>query len=439
MEETKSLAQLALPQVLGEIGDGILLTDDRENVVYMNAAAKAILHLEGDVQGEKFSDICPLVDLATGREFAGPLQEVMAEGRPKGLARNVGLLLGGAPHYLSATCSPIFSEGEEHKVVGCSIILRDVTRIRGLELKHEVDETQLRIAKSEAEQAAGTKARFLSNMSHEIRTPINGILGMMDLAMREPLTEYQTKCLRRAHGRAHDLLQLLDDILDFSRLEAGKLTLSSIRFDVHQVIRHLISVYKREAEKKGLTFTLEEPKDLPRFAVGDSRRLRQIFRALISNALKFTSKGSVRVGGFLGTHNGKKTLDFFVHDTGIGMGRVEQKLLFRPFSQGDNSATRRYGGTGVGLILVRDILALMHGGISVQSSMGIGTKILFWIPYEAARSADEEFRERGVYINPLRGTKQKTKKRDASVEALIAYCNAKYSRFQKDKEKGADK
>ncbi|MFN7939031.1 MAG: ATP-binding protein [Bryobacteraceae bacterium] len=241
-------------------------------------------------------------------------------------------------------------------------------------------------AKERAEDAARLKSEFLANMSHEIRTPMNGILGMTHLALATASAADQHEYVKSAHEAAESLLVLLNDILDFSKIEAGKLTLEEIPFSPEQVLLQALETFSLVAREKDLTLEHEIGEDLPLRVMGDPGRLQQIFRNLISNALKFTAKGSVKVSAsLLGAVGGVVDLEFAVKDTGIGIAPAKQKEIFDSFTQADGSITRRYGGSGLGLAISRQLVQLMDGQIWVESELEHGSTFYFRLQFHEAK------------------------------------------------------
>jgi len=235
-------------------------------------------------------------------------------------------------------------------------------------------------AKKTAEDATRAKSVFLSTLSHEIRTPLNGVLGMTQLILNTKLTEEQAEYARIAHSSGGILLALLNDILDFSKIEAGKLELESARFNLREVLEQTCEVLAFQAQSKELELICHLPYDLPDTVVGDRTRLRQVIMNLVSNAIKFTEKGHVLLkAGFTIEQPNRLRLDVQVSDTGIGIPEESMGRLFKSFSQADSSTTRKFGGTGLGLVISKQLVELMDGTIAVESQPGQGACFSFHV------------------------------------------------------------
>jgi signal transduction histidine kinase/CheY-like chemotaxis protein len=228
-----------------------------------------------------------------------------------------------------------------------------------------VDLDQARLA---AETASHHKSRFLANMSHEIRTPMNAIMGMTELAIEKAADPDQRECLETVQKSAQSLLALLNDILDFTKVEAGKLDLVVVDFDVEQTVRDVLWTLDVRAREKGLRLALDVAPGVPRFVSGDDQRLRQVVLNLVGNAIKFTASGEIRVEVRLESGETRlPRLEFVVADTGVGVRPEKQDVIFAPFEQEDGSTTRKYGGTGLGLAICAKLVAMMHGRIWIES------------------------------------------------------------------------
>ncbi|SFR48570.1 Signal transduction histidine kinase [Marinobacter daqiaonensis] len=237
-------------------------------------------------------------------------------------------------------------------------------------------------AKEDAVRRAQTRARFLASMSHEIRTPLNGVLGMLELALEGDLQPAQRHQLEIAQGAGQGLLNLLNDILDISKVEAGKLDLEVISFDLRKLVQECATIHYEQARRKGLEFETRLESDLASRYLGDPTRIRQVINNLLANAIKFTESGRVSIH-LAQTPEGVR---LEVRDTGIGMSREALHRIFSPFSQADSDTTRRYGGTGLGLALCQQLVERMHGQIQVDSRAGQGTWFTVSLPLPEDRS-----------------------------------------------------
>jgi PAS domain S-box-containing protein len=244
-------------------------------------------------------------------------------------------------------------------------------------------EVALAAAKEAAEEASRAKSMFLANTSHEIRTPLNGVLGLARLAL-EPGTDPQRvrEYLGRIHDSAQTLSAIITDILDLSKIEAGKLTVECTAFDLRALVDAVFAGYRELARGKGLAFELAMGSDVPRFVTGDPTRVRQILVNFVSNAIKFTERGRV---GIDVKRVGADRVRFAVSDSGIGIDAETRERLFSPFTQADATTTRRYGGTGLGLSICRQLAELMAGRVGIDSQSGTGST--FWVELPFAPAA----------------------------------------------------
>jgi signal transduction histidine kinase/CheY-like chemotaxis protein len=245
-----------------------------------------------------------------------------------------------------------------------------------------------------AEQANRSKSAFLANMSHEIRTPMNAIIGFLDIVLEGTLFNEQRKNLDIVRRSANDLHLLLNDILDVAKLEEGKLLLEKLSFSIEQLVSHVVKTFEIKAKSKNIVLIQKIPEHVPEFFVGDPLRLRQILVNLVGNAVKFTESGTIMIAV---DYTKKKHLKFLVRDTGIGIEENKLPHIFDSFSQEDSSTSRKYGGSGLGTTISKQLVNLMGGEIWAESDKGIGSTFQFYICLSVAEKADVE---KSIKINP---------------------------------------
>lgn len=284
---------------------------------------------------------------------------------------------------------PLVVEGEHpDAIVG---IAHDITERKRLETQLIERTDYAERMKAAADEANEMKGRFLATMSHEIRTPMNGIMGFLELLSMSTLTADQRELLTEARNASHILLDLLNDLLDYSKIEAGKMLIVSAPFQLRELIGTTLSLFRGKAYAKGVDLVTDIRPDVPDRLVGDMSRIRQILMNVVGNAVKFTDEGSITVRvGKGGMEPASRGLDliFEVEDTGIGIGSQDRERLFRPFVQLDSSSTRRHGGTGLGLAISRDLARLMGGDLAWVDKVGRGSTFRFHVRLDMVRDRD---------------------------------------------------
>ncbi|MGR5284463.1 two-component sensor histidine kinase BarA [Vibrio maritimus] len=244
----------------------------------------------------------------------------------------------------------------------------------------EIQNVELDIAKKRAQEAARVKSEFLANMSHELRTPLNGVIGFTRQMLKTQLTNSQTDYLQTIEKSANNLLNIINDILDFSKLEAGKLALENIPFEFQDSLDEVVALQATSAHEKGLELTLKVDPKIPSGLVGDPLRIQQILTNLVGNSIKFTERGNIDISVELkSSKEDRVELQFMVRDTGIGISERQQAQLFQAFSQADASISRRYGGTGLGLVITQKLVGQMGGDISLTSRLHQGSTFWFTV------------------------------------------------------------
>ena len=278
-----------------------------------------------------------------------------------------------------------FIRDKNNRATGILIVSRNIT-------DRKKAEENLREAKRQAEDANIAKSQFLAGMSHEIRTPLNAILGMTDLSLMTDRDDLIREYLEIVKNSGNHLLKILNDILDFSKIEAGNLLLEKREFPLNQIFLSIDNFFRMDIEKKGITFEINSAENLPHHIVGDEVRIKQMLMNLVSNASKFTESGSITVEARTFPDNtlpGLIPLEISVTDTGCGIEPEKHNLIFSKFQQAEMSTTRKYGGSGLGLSIVKELASLMNGTITVESEPGKGSKFTIVIFVEKPHSSSE--------------------------------------------------
>ncbi|MBK6897464.1 MAG: response regulator [Alphaproteobacteria bacterium] len=352
--------------------DGVIITTadlNNPTILYVNEAVTRISGYEAHELIGQTPRILQGRD--TDRKVLRELKDCLSKGRPfKGELKNY--TKDGIPYWLDISITPV--RNDEGVVTHFTAIERDITQRKAFE-------KELQVSRESAEVAKRSMRSFLANMSHELRTPMNGILGLSELLAEMPLQDDQKELSDAIHISSRSLLNLLNDILDLSKIEANELILETIPFDLRQVVRQTIDLQKPLASRKGIALEYMISPEVPDRIVGDPGRFQQVLNNLISNAIKFTESGKVLVTieEFL-SHPGERRLNIKVQDSGIGIPLEKQQIIFEKFIQADVTTARKYGGTGLGLSITRELVEMMNGTIDLESTEGEGTIFYLDLP-----------------------------------------------------------
>jgi two-component system, sensor histidine kinase and response regulator len=391
-EEALRRQTALLESVLDGMAEGLVVCDTAGKFLLFNRAAERIIGIGATAGGPEQwpatygvflpdrvtpfpAGELPLVRAARGEETTEVEQFLRNPAVPQGV-------------FVSVSGRPL--RDADGALAGGIVLVRDVTETKRAEAELRVREQELRIAKEAAEAASRAKSDFLARMSHEIRTPMNGVLGMLDLMAMTELSVRQRELVGIARDSAETLLRLLNDILDFSRIEADRLELESAAFSLRETVGDIMKSLAPLGHEKGLELAHHVSSGLPDSWLGDSGRLSQILVNLVGNAIKFTARGEivVRVEEERPAGAGEwRSLHFSIADTGIGIPADKVATIFEAFTQADTSTTRRFGGTGLGLAIAARLVELMAGRIWVESELGRGSTFHFTVrlpPHEEA-------------------------------------------------------
>ena len=378
------------------------------NRIYCDWLGKSLDQVLGKTKGEIFGDAHSPERLAYVRAaLAGTPQSFEAEEIGADDRRGIWQV-----QYI-----PDIQRGE---VRGFFMLAADITSSKRAQADLEALNLELVAARDLAEDAAQAKSAFLANMSHEIRTPMNVIIGLTHLMLRDAHEPTTADRLAKVCDAAMHLLDIINDILDLSKIDAGKLVLAPVDFSVDALLARATALVTDGARRKGLALTIDRG-DLPQALHGDALRLSQILVNLLSNAVKFTARGSVVLRcDVLAQSDSEWTIRFSVRDTGVGISPDAQERLFSPFEQADGSTTRRFGGTGLGLSIARELVQLMGGAVGVESELGRGSVFWFTVRLQAARAQEQSAPTPHEAVLASRGVEQTLKERHRDARVLIA-------------------
>ena len=389
LQRIESLAHALINAAL----DAVLIVDTAGHVMEANPACERILGYTADqleshpplgsimqpatADGKESHEVTDL-QLSESSSFAsrGPLNRLLKDAT----GRRIEVRLRRSnDNWFEAEISahPLTIENSN----GWAIFIRDITRRKNTE-------KELRTAKENAELASIAKSEFVANVSHELRTPLTGIIGLHELLQNTELDDQQREYLELARLSAGNLLTLIDDLLDFSKIESHQLELENAPFSLVECIEKSVVSVAARAQLRGLDLLIDLDSDLPEWVIGDNQRLSQVLLNLIGNAIKFTERGGIRVRAGWSSEKSSRMIRVEVQDSGIGIAPQQLDIIFDPFRQADNSTTRRYGGTGLGLAICRELITRMKGRIDVTSTPGEGSCFYFEVPLPLARESE---------------------------------------------------
>lgn len=396
----------------------LLLDDKEENIISLQALLQEIedIHIITSTDPNAALKICwkeeisiALVDVQmpgiNGFEFVSLLKSspktrhimtIMVTAISKEERYLLEGLKSGAVDYLYKPLNPDITRA---KVESFMLRVRLEEELKEANLELERSKQELILAKEEADNARKTKEIFLANMSHEIRTPINGITGIINMLKSSTLSDEQNEWLEMLHDASKLLLVIINDILDLSRIDSGKLVIEKESFSLKDFLDNINRLYQNRMESKELTFKIEESTDIPEFVSFDAQRLQQVINNFLNNSLKFTEKGGIILSvKTIDSEPGRSKLRFEVQDTGIGISETHLSKIFQEFEQGDGAITKRYGGSGLGLAIVKRLADLMGGQVGTISEYGVGSTFYFeaWFeetPFSEAKKINE------LYVN----------------------------------------
>ena len=357
---------------------GVTVFDKQGIISFANKNSSEIYRYEGNMVGKHISEVntCYEVD-----DIIDDMWATIGRGR---IWRKeiIDQPTNGNTYWIDTTVVPIKDEnGEPFKYVK---VETDIT-------ERKLNEQDLISAKEAAEKAIFAKDSFLANMSHEIRTPMNAILGFTDLLAKSELSQQQSEFVNNVQTAGENLLLIINDILDLSKIESGMLVIESNPFNLKSVLKHIYDLLKVKASEKGLEFNLFLDADMPEAIMGDKGRINQVLMNLAGNAIKFTEEGEVTVSvKKINETDSIYKLRFSVKDTGIGIPKNKLDTIFDRFTQAEDSTTRRFGGTGLGLSIVKQLLNLLGSEIQLKSKEGLGSEFFFEIELNKVENREEQ-------------------------------------------------
>ncbi len=385
-EERRIKSQLmTLKRAIEQAPVSIVITDVKGNIEYVNPF---FCKVTGYSYSEAIGKNPKILSTKYNKKFYKDLWEHILSGKVwEGEFLN--RRKDGKTYWERAIIAPVFNE--DGKITNFVAVKEDITELKKLQ-------QELIKAKEKAEIASKVKSEFLASMSHEIRTPMNAILGFIDILLETDLDNTQREYLEIIKQSSENLLRILNDILDLSKLEAGKFEFEQRNFNLHELISNCINVFSKKAGEKGLSLRYEINENVPSYLKGDPTRISQVINNLLSNAIKFTERGEVGIKVELEKmEDNFVTLHFVVYDTGVGIPEDKVDKIFEEFSQVDSSVSRKYGGTGLGLAIVKKIVEVYNGKIWVKSKVGEGSEFHFTLNLYVGEQKKEKVDKKETY------------------------------------------
>lgn len=356
----------------------LFLMDPNGNIVTWNQGAQKIKgYTPDDIIGKNFATFYEEADRAA-RKPQEELKVAAKEGRFE--EEGWRLRKDGSRFWANVLITALYDDDDV--LLGFVKLTRDLSERKATEERLNQYSHELERTRDQALESSTLKSQFVANVSHEIRTPMSGLLGMAELLQYEDLNEQARDIAEHIHSSAESLLEILNDLLDFSKIEAGKLSIDLRTVEISRITENVIKSNRFAAEQKDLRLTAQIGASVPPMVIGDPLRVQQILLNFLSNAIKFSSEGQIdlRVDCIGKDNMGRSLVQFSVEDTGIGIPRDKQSMLFEPFVQADGSTTRRFGGTGLGLSISKKLVDLMGGQVGLTSNEGRGSTFWFVLP-----------------------------------------------------------
>ncbi|MDP2384778.1 MAG: PAS domain S-box protein [Bacteroidota bacterium] len=360
-------------QMVDLIGDYIIAFDMNDKIVYYNKAAERLFgYTRDEAAGTS------VWDLVKEDKVMGIKGDIFRQLSEHGIWRGDAIIHSKHNTYIPVNSSAVYYFDENGQPAGVIGVGRDIS-------KQIEQEKELISAKKGAEKSEKIRQLFVANMSHEIRTPLNAILGFQELLRGTPLTKEQQEYANAIDFAGRNLMVVINDVLDLSKIESGKFEFDETEFDLARLVYSAIELIAFRAKEKNLKISFSNSKEIPVHLIGDPSRLSQILLNLLSNSIKFTESGGITIStNIVKQTNTKITCSFSIEDTGIGIPEEQLNSIFEPFTQANPDTTRKYGGTGLGLTIVKQLVQLQHGQIQVQSEIGKGSVFSFTLTFKKA-------------------------------------------------------